>query len=221
MKVNIKESLKRVFLTILLIVMFCMTSQNSYAADGYFEKKDAETNQIEEKYFNKTNPYSGTFSLLLSDLMSPQNWNMLCSENGQHLSSALNKQSLYKDFNVQNPVMSIDEFKRLVESQTGETFTYHGKYYSDGDNAYKVTKTKTNSTPKLAYILNRMEENVNSLKEYFKEITKIVQQIDRSKETELWKKAQKGRGGCRAAGARCRQHDGGRIGKCCAVYEIS
>lgn len=37
-----------------------------------------------------------------------------------------------------------------------------------------------------------MEENVNSLKEYFKEITKIVKQIDRSKETELWKKAQKG-----------------------------
>ena len=37
-----------------------------------------------------------------------------------------------------------------------------------------------------------MEENVNSLKEYFKEITKIVNQIDRSKETELWQKAQKG-----------------------------
>lgn len=37
-----------------------------------------------------------------------------------------------------------------------------------------------------------MEENVNSLKEYFKEITKIVKQIDRSKETELWQKAQKG-----------------------------
>lgn len=37
-----------------------------------------------------------------------------------------------------------------------------------------------------------MEENVNSLKEYFKEITKIVNQIDRSKETELWQKAQQG-----------------------------
>ncbi len=37
-----------------------------------------------------------------------------------------------------------------------------------------------------------MEENVNSLKEYFKEITKIVNDIDRSKETELWQKAQKG-----------------------------
>lgn len=37
-----------------------------------------------------------------------------------------------------------------------------------------------------------MEENVNSLKEYFKEITKIVNQIDRSKETELWQKARKG-----------------------------
>ena len=37
-----------------------------------------------------------------------------------------------------------------------------------------------------------MEENVSSLKEYFKEITKIVQQLDRSKETELWQKAQKG-----------------------------
>jgi RNA polymerase primary sigma factor len=37
-----------------------------------------------------------------------------------------------------------------------------------------------------------MEENINSLKEYFKEITKIVGQIDRTKETELWKKAQKG-----------------------------
>lgn len=37
-----------------------------------------------------------------------------------------------------------------------------------------------------------MEENVDSLKEYFKEITKIVKQIDRSKETDLWQKAQKG-----------------------------
>ena len=37
-----------------------------------------------------------------------------------------------------------------------------------------------------------MEENVNSLREYFKEITKIVKQIDRSKETELWQKARKG-----------------------------
>lgn len=37
-----------------------------------------------------------------------------------------------------------------------------------------------------------MEENVNSLKEYFKEITKIVNQLDRSKETKLWQKAQKG-----------------------------
>lgn len=37
-----------------------------------------------------------------------------------------------------------------------------------------------------------MEENVNSLKEYFKEITKIVNNIDRSKETELWQKAQQG-----------------------------
>lgn len=37
-----------------------------------------------------------------------------------------------------------------------------------------------------------MEENVNSLKEYFKEITKIVNQVDRTKETDLWQRAQKG-----------------------------
>ena len=101
--------------------------------------------------------------MLLNDLVA--SWNGLCNQHGGPFPSSNSINSIYNTTSVLTGRLgTIQEFKNLVESQTGATNTYSGTYYSDNTPAYTVSDTKINATPKLAYILNYMQEGVASYK---------------------------------------------------------
>lgn len=117
---------------------------------------------LEEKYFSKTSPYSGTFSLIYNDLISNSNWNMLCSEYGQHIPSNNNIQNAYSgSSNSYNSMFNSVEWLNSYSS-TSKTNEYSGKYYHSDKEAYYVIQSTHIATPRQALILSYMQEGVNS-----------------------------------------------------------
>lgn len=155
---NIKKNIKRIFLSILLILIFSLTTQKSYA--GF----------LDEKYFDKTNPWNGTFSLFLEDLMSKENWTLLCSERGQHFPSKNTTSKLYNDAEHINEakeyVMTKEFFENMIKNANKDkgqsSVQYEGKYIGEQDVAYTVKDKEMIAKPKEAYVLNKMEESINS-----------------------------------------------------------
>lgn len=144
-----KKSLKKIFIILMFIMITIIATGKSYASF------------LDEKHFKK-DQYSGTFSILLSDLMSSDNWNMLCSEHAQHLPSSNNTSNAYSgDYgNYDNIFNSIDWIKSY--SSTASTNQYDGKIYHSDEVAYYAKKSTHICTPKAAYVLNAMREGVNS-----------------------------------------------------------
>lgn len=94
--------------------------------------------------------------------MSDSNWNMLCSEHGQHLPSSNNIDNAYLgDYgNYDSIFNTIDWIKSY--SSTASTNEYVGKKYHSDEVAYYAKKATNICTPKAAYVLNAMREGVNS-----------------------------------------------------------
>lgn len=146
------KQIKKVFIILMFIMIATMTTQKSYAAF------------LDDKYFNKTNPYSGTFSITLEDLMSNSNWTMLCSEHGRHIPGSTSINNAFygatgrsKSDNLFN---SLDWIKSY--SSSSSSCQYSGKTYHSDEVAYYATKSTNICTPKAAYIFNYMQEGVNS-----------------------------------------------------------
>ena len=139
------KNLKKILVVFMFILITTMTTQKTYAAF------------LDEKYFNKSNPYSGTFSLLLSDLMSSANWNMLCSEHNQHLPSINNINNAYSGAsnNYDSIFNTIEWLKSYSSSEASNP--YVGMVFHSDQQAYYSVKSNHVCTPKAAYILNHMQ----------------------------------------------------------------
>ncbi len=141
---------KKLFIILMFALFATMATQKSYAAF------------LEDKYFNKSNPYSGTFSFYLHDLMSSENWNMLCSENNQHLPSTNNIDNAYNAPSNSYASMFSSISWLQTYSSTAASNPYAGKVYHSDEVAYYSVKDTKVCTPKAAYVLNYMQEGVNS-----------------------------------------------------------